>query len=359
MEEITNDYNYEETSEEIQKRMLSKIDPSKNTRVGSFPWDVTRPGADEFVERNSKMFGLSKMKDIEFLEKDELTRYVYQTTAVERKLAVKASTIITFIGNQGMSVNIGDIVASEEMDYELIEEAVIDETGTAQAMVVAKEYGSIGNCEANAINIMPRTLTGITSLSNEEAVTNGYDEETDENLRSRYYEKLRNPGQSGNEAHYREWSNKIEGVGYADVTKCWAGPLTVKVTLIDRNGIPATRELVEEVENYILTHELPVGAEVTVEAAIEEEMIVSAELKLLKNWEIEDVTKEIKRKLISYFRDVAFQSDEVSYAKVGCIVLNTDGVEDYTELKVNDKAENIFIARYSVPVVGTLDFKEV
>ena len=233
----------------------------------------------------------------------------------------------------------------------------MDDEGKGKAEVIAKEYGKVGNCPAMAINKMPRTLSGITIVYNEKEVTNGYEEESDEDLRDRYYDKVRNPGLAGNKAHYREWSQSIDGVGEVEVTAVWekADLDYVLVTLLDRNGKPANQDLVDEVFNYINDEQLPIGAKLKVQPALSELINISADLVLHDNWDIEEIKESMALSLTDYFQSFVFKEKVVSYAKIGSIILSTNGVKDYSDLLVNDGVLNIDIKELSVPIVGKLE----
>ena len=49
---------------------------------------------------------------------------------------------------------------------------------------------------------------------------------------------------------------------------------------------------------------------------------------------------------------MSFANGYVSYAKIGQTILNTDGVDDYSNLKVNSKTENIAISETEIAVLG-------
>ena len=93
-------------------------------------------------------------------------------------------------------------------------------------------------------------------------ITDGADEETDEALRERFYEKVRNPATSGNKHHYRQWALEVPGVGDAKVFPLDSGDGTLTVMIVDvdkaRNPSlePAVRDYIETVR--------PIGATVTV-----------------------------------------------------------------------------------------------
>ena len=61
--------------------------------------------------------------------------------------------------------------------------------------------------------MMPVQIAGIVSVSNSNALTGGYDAETDEAYYERYLLRLQTPPTSGNQYHYRLWALEVTGVG--------------------------------------------------------------------------------------------------------------------------------------------------
>ena len=66
-----------------------------------------------------------------------------------------------------------------------------------------------------------------------------------------------------------------------------------------------------------------------------------------------------KSNLDDYLKSTIFKEYRVSYAKVGSILLNTEGVQDYDELTLNSTSGNISIAVKEIPVMGAVSLEEV
>ena len=99
--------------------------------------------------------------------------------------------------------------------------------------------------------MMPVQIAGIVSVSNSNALTGGYDAETDEAYYERYLLRLQTPPTSGNQYHYRLWALEVTGVGGVQIYPLGHGDNTVDVVLIDVDGQPADGELVERVQTHI------------------------------------------------------------------------------------------------------------
>lgn len=339
------------TVEQIQKDMLNNISNDFDKSNGSFVYDVLKSTAIEFEKRDQKNDDILNKMDVENLAGDELTRFVYQRSGLKRRLATYATTPVTIAGNPFADINAGDLVAADEIFYEVIETTKIGETGKATVIVRCQLPGIVGNVPANQITSFPVTLPGITSVTNEEAVTTGYEEETDNSLRDRYYEKLQKPGKAGNEFHYLEWARSVAGVGKVKVFPRWKGALTVKVSILDLNIGIAEKALIDSVAAYIETQR-PFGAIVTVATGEKLFVNISAKLKLEQNVTIEDVKTPLENKITAYLKELSYVSDYVSYAQIGREILDVPGILDYQNLLLNGGTENIQLKAESVPVVG-------
>lgn len=344
------------TVETIHQTMLSNIDDKYDKSDGSFVYDVTKSVADEINEKDKKIDSVLEKVDVEKLKGDELTKFVFQRTGLSRRLATFATTYVTIKGAPSAVINVSDQVAAEDIFYQAVNQVTLDETGTALVLVKCTQSGTIGNVPVGAINSFPVTLTNITSVTNTNAVTDGYEEESDESLRERYYEKLQHPGKSGNKYHYLEWAKSVPGVGKAKVFPKFNGPLTMKVAVIDANGIIASQQLLDNVQSYIES-EMPFGVdELAVVTANELTIDISGTFILKPGYLWDDVSKNIANKITSYFKKIAFEEgiDYVSHAQVGREILDSEGIEDYSNLLINDSTGNLPIGELEIPVVGSV-----
>lgn len=340
--------------ETIHQAMMSNIDDKFDKSNGSFVFDVTRTVAIEIEERDAKIDTLLDKVDVENLGGEDLTKFVFQRTGLSRRSATYASTNVIINGAPSAVINAGDLVAAGDIFYRAVNQAVLDENGTAQVLVQCTQPGIIGNVPVGAINSFPVTLPNITSVTNPIPVMNGYDGESDESLRKRYYEKIQHPGKSGNKYHYLEWAKSVPGVGKAKVFPKYNGPLTMRVAVIDANGALASQSLLDEVRSYIES-QMPFGVEeLSIVTASELIIDISGKFILKNGYSWDDVAVNMKNKVSNYFKEIAFEEgiDYVSYAQVGREILEVDGIEDYSDLLLNGSNGNIPIGELEIPVVG-------
>ncbi|TKI70113.1 baseplate J/gp47 family protein [Lysinibacillus mangiferihumi] len=339
----------------IHDRMMTNISNDYDKSKGNFVYDVTKPVAVEFAEQQKKIAAVQEKLDVEKLTEDELTRFVYQRTGISRKPATQATTTVIVSGTAGILVKVGELVGTDTILYTVLEEAVLNESGFAHVRVQCNEFGQIGNVPANTIVNFPASINGLVNVYNPDAVVDGYDEETDHDLRQRYYDKLQRPGKAGNKYQYREWALEVTGVGDAKVFPRYNGPLTMKVVVIDANKLPATSELIEDVKTHIEV-EMPFGVEdlnvISAEALL---INLSVALTLMPGYTEEVVKTNIKKNITTHLKEIAFKTSFVSYAKIGALIIDSDGVLDYQNLLINGSTANVVIPDDGVPVMGGIN----
>lgn len=341
-----------ETTKEIHDRMLESIDDEYDRSTGSFIYDTTGAAAIEFEKKSQEIDIVQSKLDIENLKEEELTRFVYQKTGIERKLATKSSKNVIISGSVGASIKKADLVSTDTINFVSLEDKTIDESGLMYVLVECEQPGSIGNVPANSIINFPVSISGLVNVYNPESFTNGYEEESDNELRQRYYDKLQRPGKSGNKYHYLEWAKEVTGVGDARVVPRFNGPLTMKVIIIDSNKQPADTELVQKVYEHI-SEQMPFGVtELAVTSAIGVPINIIAALSLADGYTEPAAKEYIKANMVEFLKKIAFKESYVSYAKTGSEVIDSEGVLDYQNLLVNGGIVNIPIGQEEVAIMG-------
>ncbi|KYH35825.1 baseplate J-like protein [Clostridium tepidiprofundi DSM 19306] len=335
------------------ERMLNNIDDEFDKSEGSFFYDNLQAAAIEFDLQEEK---IKKIIDKGFADTAKgtyLDRKVAEKGLI-RKRATKASGIVKIIGQEGTKVEKGIKVATDLCNYTVLEERVIEKENFTTVKVECDQAGKIGNIPIGAIKYFPVTIAGLSKVENIEEFKNGFDEETDEELRKRYFEAVREPVTSGNIYAYKKWAKEINEVGDAKVKPLWNGPGTVKVIIVDRNKTEASEVLINKVKNYI-DKQAPIGAQLTVTSAKSKSINIKVNLVLDGALNINVIKEKIQEKLESYFKNISFISNYVSYAKIGSLILTVDGVLDYNNLLVNSKKENINMGEDEICILGNLN----
>lgn len=338
------------SKEELRTRMLEEISNDYDKSEGSFFFDAISPVAIELEKSYRKQDGILSNAFASTAKGKYLDNKCAELGII-RKAATKAVGFVKIIGSAGATMRKGSLVATELVTFQTKESVTIDDSCIAEIMVECTESGTVGNVVSNTIKYFPITIEGILSVTNTEAFTSGYDAETDEILRQRYYDKVNTPATSGNSAHYKQWAKAVNGVGSAKIFPTWNGPGTVKVVICDRNKRAADTELIKNTSEYIKTQR-PIGATVTVESVQEKTIDVSASVVLANGAIIEQVKSDFENSLEDYFKEIALTNKYVSYAKIGSLLYGIYGVTDYLNLKINKGVKNINLSEVELPVVG-------
>ena len=165
----------------------------------------------------------------------------------------------------------------------------------------------------------------------------------------RYFDRLRNPVNGVNANQYITWANSVAGVGGARCIPIWNGKNTVKVIIIGNDYKPASDNVVKLVQDYIDPNKNGDGSGVATIGAVT--TVVSAKTTPIKvtikgvkfSGDVNTLKAEIKDTIDRYIRQSAFNTDYVSIAKIGALIIDIDGVTDFKELKLNDAHDSIQI----------------
>jgi uncharacterized phage protein gp47/JayE len=340
-----------ETKDTILNRMLSYISNIYDKTIGSFFYDATMPVAIELEKLDAKADAILNKGFADTATGADLERKCSEQGIV-RKPATKATGSVAITGIVGSPVVKGEMVSSDTASFIFAEDKVIQVGGSVNVMVECVEFGSIGNVPAARIKYFPKTLEGLQTVTNPQPFKDGYDAESDESLRQRYYDKIRTPATSGNKYHYKNWSKEVTGVGDAKVFPLANGAGTVKVVIINSNKRAADQALIDDVTEYINDNR-PIGATVSVVSATEIVINVNVALNIdTNNYTVGQVTTAMTNNITSYLKEIAFVNSYVSYASIGNVIYNTDGVIDYSGLLVNNGTANITLLETEVAVLG-------
>lgn len=343
----------------VHEELLDNISDSYQKTEGFPTWDLLRAAAFGIKRLWDKIFKIEYLQDVDNLTGTDLERFIYQRKGLSRKAATFATGSITVLAGEG-SITKGNVFSTASgIEFIALEtkEVKAGDTVFIQAIVA----GDKGNVAADTIVEMPVTIAGIAKITNTEPTVDGYDPEDDNSLRERYYEALREPATSGNVAHYRRWAREVEGVGKAKIYPLWQGDNTVQVVIVDDNGLVPSEDTVTRCQNYIDPDkaglglgQAPIGAYCTVTPALALPINVSATLVLDNTVPLEVIKTEIISSITKYLAGIALETEYISPAKIGNIILGTEGVVDYDNLLVNETTNRVDVPEKSVAILGSV-----
>lgn len=344
--------------DEYLQRLLNAISDAYDKTAGYIVYDLMAAVAIVLQEHGLEMDDLKRLLDVNNLTGDMLDTYIEQRKGMERNSATRALGEILATGNG--TITIGDLFETKSgIQFESTETKVI--AGSGLVAIRALIAGTSGVVPAAQITMMPVTIPGITAVTNPEPTHDGYDEETDDSYRSRYYIAVRTPPTSGNVYHYTQWAQSFAGVGGVRVLPLERGDNTVEVVLIDQQKQPASPALVDAVQTFIDPDseglglgEAPIGAYCYVVSAVSLEIDVAAEVTIEPGFTLEQVQSNIEDSITLFLQSIAFVQTQVSHAAIGNAVFESEGVADYSGLTINGGTANIPIAIKQVAILGAV-----
>lgn len=338
----------------------NRISDEYEKTPGYLLWDISEAVGQEMDLQDVSAAETKSMFSVDNLTGDYLTSFIKERKGIERRAATYAIGSLTITGNG--TITTGDIFETANgVQFVATETKTIASEGTVsiQAMIA----GNSGVVGAGSIVQMPVTIEGIVSCTNEAATYNGYDEEDDDTLRSRYYTALRTPANGANKASYEKWALEVPGVGAAKVYPLGHGDNTVDIVIIDQDMQPANSTLVETVQEYIDPDsagkgegEAMIGARCYVSSATGTAINITGKLSYTGNKDV--VQENVKENIKTHLASIAFTGKSVSYMQIANAIMETEGVLDVENLKVNNGTANISIAERYVAILGTVVFTD-
>lgn len=337
---------FEDTTYEIiLERMLRNVkenSPELDTRQSSPIYTALAPAA---VELQNAYIELGWTLDQMFAE-TAVREYLIRRCS-EWNITPHPAAKAVLKGEFNMEIELGTRFSLGTLNY-----VAVERIGDRTYRMECETAGALENRELGAM-VPVDYIPGLTKAELTEIIDSGSDEESTESLLDRYLTKVQKPSTSGNRYDYYNWAMECEGIGAAKVFPLANGPGTVKVIVADANMSAAGTGLLETVKNHI--EELrPIGADVTVASVVEKAVNVSADIKLQAGRNLGTVQEVFRTSLAAYLRKEALDMSYVSMARVGNLLLGTDGVEDYSNLLLNGLSDNVAMSEEEIAVTGTV-----
>lgn len=144
------------------------------------------------------------------------------------KVATTAKGKVTFAGDEGQEIPRGTLLnittPAGYLEFVTTEFARIGSGGTTDVMVEALTAGTIGNLEAATVLSVNVAITGVSGNVDVIVLEGGTDEETDDELRVRVLQRIRQPPMGGSADDYVKWMLDVPGV-----TRAWCSPLEMGI----------------------------------------------------------------------------------------------------------------------------------
>ena len=184
------------------------------------------------------------------------------------------------------------------------------------------------------------------------------DGEDDASLRQRTLNKLSGSPTSGNADHYIQWCCSVPQVLRAKVFPLKRGAGTVDVTIVDTDG-RAPQEEVLAAAQAVVDAQRPVGVDAAVTAPVETAIQISAAVTLMDGAQLEPVKAQLQQEMAAFLKEIALNTQTVSYAKALRLLLDCTGVADVTGFTLNGGDESLVLEEDAVGVCGEILLTEV
>lgn len=370
------------TREVIQKEMLDQVDPNVDTREGSMIQTSIGPAA-WYLEGVYMI--LKQIQDNAYpaTAVGDCLDKIVQTRGLIRKqatAAVRKGTFNTAVpsGSEFKTINGADsqiFVTGDQI------------SGGGPEYVYAmqcKDTGISGNNYSG--NLLPITpVENLTSAVLGDIIMAGTEEETDEALRSRFYETFDVAAFGGNISSYKNEILSIEGVGAVQVYPAWKGGGTVLCSILGDDLRPALPATVQKVQNIICPPEdggsvpsadgygiAPIGAAVTITTGTALILNITCDIDFVETMPngVETYKNQIRQKIQEYLDTLckawgdAIKSHQITYAvtvyasRIIYSILTIQDVVNVSNVKINGVSGDLKLTETSalqqVPVLGTV-----
>ncbi|MCJ7856462.1 baseplate J/gp47 family protein [Lachnospiraceae bacterium NSJ-143] len=350
------------TYEQLLKEKLKLIDSSFDKRQGSVIYDTLAPNSAESIQMYMSM---DMLMDRTFA--DTATGEDLDKRAWERNISRKAATnsvvkaVFTDESGEAFDVETGARFSGGGNDYCIIERI---EKGCFK--LACETAGEGGNGYTGKI-IPVGYVDGLYSAEITEIIIYGENRESDDSLRKRYFESFQTKAFGGNIEDYKRIFSGIRGVGACKVYPAYYGGGTVRVVILNNDyGVPDT-QLINDVQAYVDPQPkgagagaVPIGHNVTVEAAAEHRINIMFSLTFSDGYENEFLLSEAKNNIEEYFSELrkSWSAEEgitVRSSHIEMRILDVLGVIDVENIKLNGTAGNVVLDSGSIPVLGTVE----
>ena len=268
-----------------------------------------------------------------------------------------AEGIVHVTGNPNSVLPLGSLVAKAgALVYKTMADLTLDSTGNGFVKIIATDAGSKYNASVGEINLFPVKYMGILTVTNKEAITNGYDDETIDSLYNRYINKVSKPSTGGNRYDYENWALSISEVGYAKcipAEEIGQGGI-VKVIIADNNNRKASAKLIKKVHDYIESVRPVLAGTLQVITVTEVKINITADVEIDTSTTLNEVENTFKKELEKYFKENVHNHKKISIAKMQSILMSLSGVTDCSNLLINGNDTNLLLGEEEISVLNSV-----
>lgn len=339
-----------EDRETIQGRILSQINDRYDKSEGSFFYDSTKPVAIELENLYRELDQVNDDVSLDKAKGDKLTELAYQNGTF-RKKATRAIRKGVF----NTEVPIGSRFGADDTSY-----IVMEKIKDFEYKLQCEQLGKIGNFYKGKIDAF-EYVQGLESSELTDVITEGVEEESDQQLRERHKRRILEGEQDGNVAQYRNWAERFSEIGAVKVFPLWNGGNTVKLSITNRLYQVADSTLVDSFQEYLDpgseglgNGKAPIGSKVTVTGGVRKDIDITGNIELIEGYSEPEGVAEMVSK---YLSSIAYVKDSVNYIRIGSSILDTPSIAGLSELRVNGGIEDIVLEGEDIPILNSINLR--
>lgn len=357
------------TYEYLMQLALSYVPDDRDKRQGSVIYDTLAPfcqllaaGALELKNFCVQTYALTATGvDLDNRVAEQgISRYA-------STYAVKKITLADAQGNPvivPMGTRFSTVSDTSPVNYAVTAQYAEDGVAVAGSYeATCEETGIVGNeYFGQLINIT--FIQGLASATMSTTLVPARNEETDDELRERYFEALNQKAFGGNISDYRTQVQALQGVGAVQVYPIWNGGGTVKLSIVDPAYGPCSPEFIHSIQQIIDPENAqgktgtgiglaPIGHQVTVVTPSVVTVDVSADITLDTGYDVGQVESSIVTALTDYIQSLRQSwadalnlntySCNVFLARVLSAIVNVPGVANVSNVLINGASEDIVL----------------
>ncbi len=349
------------TYEVILQRMMERVTkkyPTLDNREGSMLFNALASAALELAIVYTE---LENSRNESFVDTASREYALIGCADMGMDITQFEETAGTHKGEFNVEVPIGSRWNCDLYNYEVVDLIGRNsETNYYEYRMICETAGAAPNNQTGDLTPITDIPDGLTYAKVTECLIEGENETSDEDIKTAYYEYVKNSASDGNTNQYKRWCDEYDGIGNYKIIPLWNGDNTVKVSILSASNRAASDELISEFQNHLDPNVTgmgdgvaPIGAFVTVSTATEVPINVAATITLKQGY---TDTSGIDAELVNYFSRIAYGHKKVSYMSVGASILSVEGVETINNLTVNGGYVDVDLGDEEIPVFGTADW---
>lgn len=346
------------TANEVTADILNNMDETYDRSTGSVIYDLQAPVGEEIANLEAKDEDILKNAFFDTADDEHKELIAKDRANITRRAAAYATGYVTISGVAGTEISAGTQVSSDYLVFDTLEAAVVGDEGTVMVQVQCETAGSTGNVPVGAIYEYPVTISGLNSVTNTAAFTNGYDIESIDDFSLRYHNAITTSPGAGTPEDYETWALEVDGVAAAVCFGRTPSIGSVTVYIMNQNHRAADAELLQAVADHIDTRR-PSPANVIVNSVSEVTINVSATVYVASGTAA-DYEEAITEAINDYIKSIGYSKDSrrVSVVLIGEAILGVEGVTDVDNLTVNGGTDSIALGNTEIAVLGTVTIND-